>query len=286
MRCTKGSSWAEKISLTLRGRPTGRRYWAGKKMSLRHRENMSLARRSWLATHSISSDTRAKIAESKVGKSRPRYVIDAMRNANLGRKHSLLTRMKMSSANNGISLKLRKKMIAGLHSPEGHKNMSLAQIGRKHPPEVLKRMSKAQIHRWKSASTETRNSMLQKMCKTRANSLSFGNHLERKIAVILDRLYPGEFRLNNGEVAIGGKFPDFVGIKRKILLEVFGSYWHGQERTGLTKSQAESRRKSHFAKFGWHTAIIWGKSCRTRFDDVDIKAKVDYLMRRAVQRPS
>jgi G:T-mismatch repair DNA endonuclease (very short patch repair protein) len=91
----------------------------------------------------------------------------------------------------------------------------------------------------------------------------FSNSKPNKKEMLLNRLlqrhFPGEFRLNTqAGVVIGGKVPDFVNVKgKKILIEMFGKYWHGKEKTGLSNTQEEKGRKSVFSEYGFNTIIIW-----------------------------
>ncbi|MEK6861487.1 MAG: hypothetical protein AABY07_05945 [Nanoarchaeota archaeon] len=48
---------------------------------------------------------------------------------------------------------------------------------------------------------------------------------------------------------IGRKNPDFVNIKSKKLIELFGDYWH--------KGDNGRKRMKYFAKHGYRTLIIW-----------------------------
>jgi hypothetical protein len=57
-----------------------------------------VAARKKARTKARDPERRRKIAESKLGKPRPRHVIEAVRAANLGRKLSNETRRKMSLA--------------------------------------------------------------------------------------------------------------------------------------------------------------------------------------------
>ena len=49
--------------------------------------------------------------------------------------------------------------------------------------------------------------------------------------------------------------PDFVHLKKKIAIEIFGDYWH--RRPGIPKLQTEEGREAAFAKYGWKLAVIW-----------------------------
>jgi len=85
------------------------------------------------------------------------------------------------------------------------------------------------------------------------------NVAEKKLESIVNRYFPGEFRLNvkNG-VIVGGKVPDFVNVNgNKTVVELFGDYWHGRRVTGRSTKAEEDRRRRHFADWGFKTAIVW-----------------------------
>jgi G:T-mismatch repair DNA endonuclease (very short patch repair protein) len=44
---------------------------------------------------------------------------------------------------------------------------------------------------------------------------------------------------------------------QKKIIELFGDYWHGKERTGKNKKGVEKERINCFAKYGYQTLIIW-----------------------------
>ena len=77
------------------------------------------------------------------------------------------------------------------------------------------------------------------------------NKLETIILAILETLYPGEWKfVGNGEVMIGGKFPDFININgQKKIIEVFGDYWHCGENS--------EDRINIFKPYGYDTLVIW-----------------------------
>lgn len=90
-------------------------------------------------------------------------------------------------------------------------------------------------------------------------SLDRPNGAEKRLRKILTRYFPGVFKLNvRRGLVIGNRVPDFVGKNgQKILIELFGNYWHGCLLTGRSKQQEENKRKRHFRKFGYVTVIIW-----------------------------
>jgi len=90
--------------------------------------------------------------------------------------------------------------------------------------------------------------MLANMLKARRRS---PNKLEEYIQTFLNSHFPGEWRyVGNGSFIIDGKCPDFVNINgRKLIIEIFGDYWHQGE-------DGQSRMKT-FESYGYQTLILW-----------------------------
>lgn len=90
------------------------------------------------------------------------------------------------------------------------------------------------------------------------------NKPERHLNKILASEFPGEFKLNvKGDVIIGGKIPDFVNVNgRKLLVEMFGNFWHGKEWTGVADRSHERTRKNYFAKWGYRTVVVWERELK------------------------
>lgn len=90
------------------------------------------------------------------------------------------------------------------------------------------------------------------------------NKAETKLWGILKRNFPNEFRLNvKGQTIIGGRVPDFVNVNgKKVLVEMFGDYWHRKEKTGRNRSQEVLSRKKYFAKWGFKTVVVWQKDLK------------------------
>lgn len=82
---------------------------------------------------------------------------------------------------------------------------------------------------------------------------------ERRLRNRLNCLFPGEYKfVGDGTIFIDYKCPDFININgQKKIIEMFGDYWHGEERTGRTKVQEKNQRIKHFAKYGFKTLIVW-----------------------------
>lgn len=63
----------------------------------------------------------------------------------------------------------------------------------------------------------------------------------------------------DGSFTIDGLRPDFVCKSRKIVVELYGDYWHRNDSIEKT-----ARRIHRFAKEGWRTIIIWENEVKDR----------------------
>jgi very-short-patch-repair endonuclease len=93
------------------------------------------------------------------------------------------------------------------------------------------------------------------------------NKLEEVFNSLLQGLLPNQYKyVGDGEVIIGGKCPDFINVNgQKKIIELFGDYWHGPERTGQFREEHEQERIEHFAEYGYQTLIIW----ESELEDID-----------------
>lgn len=74
---------------------------------------------------------------------------------------------------------------------------------------------------------------------------------ERFLQELLDEHFPGEWKyVGDGKVIIERKNPDFINCNgRKMLIEVFGEYWH--------KKEEEQERRGFFLQYGFQCLILW-----------------------------
>ena len=61
--------------------------------------------------------------------------------------------------------------------------------------------------------------------------------------------------VGNGKFIIGTKNPDFINIKDKKIIEVFGDYWHTKKVRCY--EETEEGRIKYFNNYGYKTLIIW-----------------------------
>lgn len=75
------------------------------------------------------------------------------------------------------------------------------------------------------------------------------NGLERKLQQVLGSAFvftgDGSFKIDNLR-------PDFINKTRKLVVEVYGDYWHKNEPLYKTM-----QRISRFERCGWRVIIIW-----------------------------
>lgn len=86
------------------------------------------------------------------------------------------------------------------------------------------------------------------------------NKPEKFLIEFLQKIFPNQWKyVGSGNFIIEGtnKNPDFIHINQKKIIEMFGDYWHGEKRTGISNEQHEQERIDHFAKYGYQTLIIW-----------------------------
>lgn len=85
------------------------------------------------------------------------------------------------------------------------------------------------------------------------------NNCEKQIETLLTKLCPGEYKfVGNGDFILGGKCPDFINVNnQKKVIEFFGDYWHGEERTGISNEAHEQEKVNYFLGYGFQTLVIW-----------------------------
>lgn len=146
------------------------------------------------------------------------------------------------------------------HTKESRKKMSASRLRRKeelgyiNSPEACRKVGEKSKKLWQDPKFREKN------IKATLKALTtLPNKPEKKLRKILNRLFPGEYKyVGDGQVLIGWKNPDFININgQKKLIELFGDYWHGKKRTGLSKKEHRIQRQKHFAKYGHACCVVW-----------------------------
>jgi len=64
--------------------------------------------------------------------------------------------------------------------------------------------------------------------------------------------------VGDGKFMIHGFIPDFVECKgRKLVIEVFGDYWHNPKERKIKYNYTEEGRKFIYSKYGYKTLVVW-----------------------------
>lgn len=86
---------------------------------------------------------------------------------------------------------------------------------------------------------------------------------EMRVAESLQTTYPNKYIHNQDKsTCIGGKFPDFISVKGKVLIEANGCYHHSCPKCfpkgGYQDIKDDSiERRAIFKKYGYKTIFIW-----------------------------
>jgi len=179
----------------------------------------------WTGKHH-SLDTCDKIRESNLGKVLSESTVEKIRLAVTGRPVSDVTREKIRQAHLGTHLSLAtieklRKIRRGTH----HTLATRKKI------EAL----------WQSPE------YVQKQMRARNVA---PNKAEMVFLDILDEIDPGNWiYVGDGQLIVAGKCPDFVHRTKKLIIELFGDYWHTPEET--------KPRTALFEKHGYQVLIVW-----------------------------
>ena len=102
------------------------------------------------------------------------------------------------------------------------------------------------------------------------------NKSELKLQEIINSVCPDEFGYNGGfelGISLDRLIPDFVNINgKKKVIELFGDYWHSEEKTGIPiKDQIDDKTK-RYKKVGYDSLFIMEKELN---DEENLKSKIE-----------
>lgn len=119
-------------------------------------------------------------------------------------------------------------------------------------------------------SPENRKNMLKSLIHNKPNKP------ETIMINILNKEFPDQFKYNGNfsqEVEINNLIPDFIPTNgKKLLIEVFGDYWHDPIRRKLRWNYTEQGRKEVYSKEGYETLIVWEHELK-KPEDIILKIK-------------
>ncbi len=86
------------------------------------------------------------------------------------------------------------------------------------------------------------------------------NKPETYLLKLLNKIQPNTFKYcGDGTKWINRKNPDFIRTdgKKKQVVEMFGTYWHSEEKIGVNRETHEEQRKTYFEDVGYDCLILW-----------------------------
>jgi len=206
----------------------------------------------WLQSNSIShigqtawnrgldkTDSRvAHFAESLIGKERSLEHCQHISEAKKGY-------CPMAGWNKGLTKETNESMEKLANNKERSKAISKALTGR----DITWGEKISQVKKEQFKDKEFAKRMVANI--TRHASSVRPNIPEQKVMAILDASYPYEWKyVGNCGLVLGGRIPDFVNVNgKKLLIELFGDYWH--------RNTNVQERIDYFKQFGFSTLVIW-----------------------------
>jgi G:T-mismatch repair DNA endonuclease (very short patch repair protein) len=101
---------------------------------------------------------------------------------------------------------------------------------------------------WKNHRDMMSKKIIQGLIKT-------PNKPEKKLL----KLLPKSFKyVGNGKVIIKGFNPDFIDIKNKKIIELFGDYWHNLKNW----KQRDNKKINIYKNLGYKVLVIWEKELK------------------------
>lgn len=92
------------------------------------------------------------------------------------------------------------------------------------------------------------------LVQTRSNPMKGPNNLETYAFTLIEKVSPGRFKFNPGNLVIGTKIPDFYEKDGgKLLIEIYGDYWHSPDFDGLSDTELVD----YYAKLGYTCLVLW-----------------------------
>jgi G:T-mismatch repair DNA endonuclease (very short patch repair protein) len=163
-------------------------------------------------------------------------------------------------------------------SNEWKRKASLAEMGDKNPmrnPVYAKRMADAERGKPNPKHREFwRLHHDEQLRKTMVGEHKKPNKLERRLIELIDRNGLPFKYVGNWEFMVGGKCPDFLhATGEKLLIELFGNYWHTVKARETVEERVE-----RFRKHGFETLVLWEKEMH---DEQLIVEKIRHFASRA-----
>ena len=193
-----------------------------------------------------------------------------------------------------ISVQLRNRNTKGLHkhSQETKDKIRDSRIGEKNPNHIS-RLTKARrkqliAHlekvrpkvRSKEANRKNSETRIRKGLSKGVNNPMSRPEVVKKWAShnglkpnrqekFLESILPKTYSINvDAKFVIGNKIPDFIDVKRKLIIELFGDYWH--------KDEDPKNLIHYYQQRGYRALVIW----EHELHDKNLKTRIRRFTRR------
>lgn len=241
-----------------------------------------------------SEETRAKLSRVNMGKRLSKEHRIKLSLAHIGKPRSEDTKAKISLAHTGKHLsEVTKTKISlggkgnrnalGCHRTKAQKaKLSRDRTGVNNPwygkclsKETKTKMSKAHRLLWQDSEWKT-----AKIKSLRSTCHIHPNKPETALLALLESAYPNEWAfVGDGSLIIDGFNPDFVNVNgKKLIVEMFGEYWHGEGKQ-LNRRSDEERVRA-YASLGYSTLIVWGSELK---DPTQVLKRIANFAQRGVR---
>jgi len=99
-----------------------------------------------------------------------------------------------------------------------------------------------------------RKKMIQILINNQQKIIKIIHNSPNLIEKQLQKIIPSNFKfVGNGTMMINRFNPDFIDLKNKKIIELFGDYWHNREDYKIR----DKKRIKTYKKYGYKTLIIW-----------------------------
>lgn len=148
-----------------------------------------------------------------------------------------------SMLSNPNYLKAQSEKMKRFHR-EGIIDMGKENARRLQNPEYVKKISKGWFTPERLSDPE-----FQRKAHSSAGRLG-PNNLEKQAFQLMESVVPGIFKyVGDYKVRIGGRYPDFINEDLKLIIEVFGEYYH--------EKSDEAFKIEHYKKYNYMCLVLW-----------------------------
>jgi len=232
-------------------------------LSEEHREKIGISNRGKKRTE----QQKKKYSESKMGDSNPIKRMDVRLKVgkSLKGRKAWNKGKKLPPLSDEHKEKIRVSMLGKntfKRSEETCEKMRVSKQGCKRSKESVIKSNAGIKAAW--ANHEIKNKQVKAIIL--GNKVS-PNKVELTMQGFLDGIYPNEWKfVGDGQLIINGKCPDFVNVNgKKMLIEVFGDYWH--------KDDNPEDRIKIFEPYGYRTLVLWEHEIMNNYEFVKSEIK-------------